>query len=218
MPPRILLFDLDETLYPRDAGVMQAIRRRIREYIVDVLGYSAEEADSLARRYHQEYGTSMRGLLLNHGIDADQFLTYVHDFPLDGLAPNPQLDSLLARLADDKVIFTNANRAHAERVLARLGIRHHFSRIVDVAAVDFISKPNPEAYMRCLGLLQARPEECVLIEDVGRNLAPAHQLGMITVLVDGNPDDTADYKIHTILDLEPVIAAISALAPLVEHP
>ena len=129
MSLRYLLFDLDETLYPRDAGVMQGIRRQIRRYIVEVLGYTPGEADSMARRYHQEYGTSMRGLLLNHGIDADHFLGYVHDFPLDGLAPNPQLDDLLGRLPGDKVIFTNADRAHAERVLARLGIRRHFSPV-----------------------------------------------------------------------------------------
>ena len=128
MPLRYLLFDLDETLYPRDAGVMQGIRRQIRRYIVEVLGYTPGEADAMARRYHQEYGTSMRGLLLNHGIDADHFLGYVHDFPLDNLTPNPQLDGLLGRLPGTKVIFTNADRGHAERVLAQLGIRRHFSR------------------------------------------------------------------------------------------
>ena len=208
MPLRYLLFDLDETLYPRDAGVMQGIRRQIRRYIVEVLGYTPGEADAMARRYHQEYGTSMRGLLLNHGIDADHFLGYVHDFPLDGLIPNPQLDDLLGRLPGDKVIFTNADRAHAERVLAQLGIRRHFSQIVDVVAVGYISKPTPESYTRCLSLLQARPEECVLIEDTGRNLAPAKQLGMLTVLVDGDPTDIADYKIDTILELEAVVDAI----------
>lgn len=208
MPPRYLLFDLDETLYPRDAGVMQGIRLQIRRYIVEVLGYTAEEADALARRYHQEYGTSMRGLLLNHGIDANHFLGYVHDFPLDGLVPNPPLDEMLGRLPGNKVIFTNADRAHTERVLAQLGIRRHFGQIVDVVAVDYMSKPNPEAYTRCLSLLQARPEECVLIEDTGRNLAPAKQLGMITVLVDGAPDESADYKIDTILELEAVVDAI----------
>jgi putative hydrolase of the HAD superfamily len=208
MLPRILIFDLDETLYPRDAGIMQGIRRQIRRYIVEIMGYTSEEADAMARRYHQEYGTSMRGLLINHGIDADHFLEFVHDLPLDGLAPNPQLNELLAVLPGEKVIFTNADRGHAERVLKQLGIRHHFSRIVDVAAVDYISKPNPEAYTRCLSLLQARPEECVLIEDTGRNLAPARQLGMVTVLVDGDPEDAADYKIATILDLKPVIETV----------
>lgn len=208
MAIRFLLFDLDETLYPRDAGVMQEIGRLIRQYIVQEYGTMPQEADALARRYHQEYGTSMRGLLLNNNLDVGRFLAYVHDFPLDLLQPNPELDALLAGLPGDKVIFTNADRPHAERVLTQLGIRRHFSRIVDVVANSYIPKPNIEAYTNCLGLLDARPEECVLIEDTGRNLAPAKQLGMTTILVDGDPKDLADYKIPTILDLGPVVKAI----------
>lgn len=208
MTIRFLLFDLDETLYPRNAGVMQEIGRLIRSYIVQEYGTTPEEADALARRYHQEYGTSMRGLLLHNNLDVDRFLAYVHDFPLDLLQPNRELDALLARLPGEKIIFTNADQPHAERVLERLGIRRHFSRIVDVTANGYIPKPNLTAYTNCLRLLDARPEECVLIEDTGRNLAPAKQLGMTTVLVDGNPDDPADYKIPTILELEPVVEAI----------
>jgi putative hydrolase of the HAD superfamily len=208
MPIRYLLFDLDETLYPRDAGVMQAIGRLIRQYIIEEYGANPDEADALARRYHQEYGTSMRGLLLNNNLDTERFLAYVHDFPLDVLQPNRELDALLAGLPGDKVIFTNADRAHAERVLAQLDIRPHFSRIIDVVAVGYISKPNLEAYTNCLRLLDAHPAECVLIEDTGRNLAPAKHLGMTTVLVDGDPNDRADYKIPTILELGPVVEAI----------
>lgn len=208
MPIRFLLFDLDETLYPRDAGVMQQIGRQIRQYIVREYGATPEEADALARRYHQEHGTSMRGLLINNGLDVERYLAYVHDFPLDGLQPNSELDALLASLPAEKVIFTNADRPHAERVLERLGIRRHFSRIVDVVAVGYIPKPNLEAYTNCLRLLAAHPAECVLIEDTGRNLAPAKELGMTTVLVDGNPDDPADYKIPTIVELGPVVEAI----------
>lgn len=208
MSIRFLLFDLDETLYPRDAGVMQEIGRLIRRYIVQEYGVTAEEADALARRYHQEYGTSMRGLLLNNKLDVERFLAYVHDLPPDLLQPNPKLDALLASLPGDKVIFTNADQNHAERVLTQLGIRRHFSRIVDVVEVGYIPKPNLAAYTNCLRLLDARPEECVLIEDTGRNLVPAKQLGMTTVLVDGDPNDPADYKIPTILELGPVVEAI----------
>jgi putative hydrolase of the HAD superfamily len=208
MAIRYLLFDLDETLYPRDAGVMQEIGRLIRRYIVEEYGVAPEEADALARRYHQEYGTSMRGLLVNNGLDVARFLAYVHDFPLEILRPNPALDAMLAGLPGEKVIFTNADRAHAERVLTQLDIRRHFSRIVDVAAVGYIPKPNLEAYTACLRLLDASPHECVLIEDTGRNLAPAKRLGMTTILVDGDPADPADYRIPTILDLEPVVKDI----------
>lgn len=210
MAIRFLLFDLDETLYPRAAGVMQEIGRQIRRYIMREYGATWEEADSLARRYHQEYGTSMRGLLLNNDLDVERYLAFVHDLPRDLLQPNQALDALLAELPNEKVIFTNADRPHAERVLAQLGIRRHFSRIIDVVAVGYVPKPNLAAYTACLRLLDAHPAECVLIEDTGRNLAPAKDLGMTTILVDGKPTDQADYKIPTILDLEPIIKTILA--------
>lgn len=210
MPIRYLLFDLDETLYPRSAGVMQQIGRQIRRYIVENLDVSAHEADALARRYHRDYGTSLQGLLANHGIDPDRYLHFVHTLSLDGLQPDPALDSMLASLPAEKVIFTNADRPHAERVLQRLAIRHHFSRIIDVVAVDYVSKPNLPAYTACLRLLDAAGHECVMIEDSGRNLQPAAALGMVTVLVDGDHNDPADYYIDAILELGPVIDAICA--------
>jgi putative hydrolase of the HAD superfamily len=206
---RYLLFDLDDTLYPRQSGVMQNIGNRIRQYIVDHYGLSWEEAAALARRYHDQYGTSMRGLLLHNNLDPDDFLAYVHDFPLDDLlVPNDALNVMLADLPGEKVIFTNADRAHAERVLGKLQIRRHFSRIVDVTAVGYISKPNPEAYTNCLDLLNAQASECVFIDDAARNLDMAGRLGMTTVLVDGPAEHSADYHIPTILDLPAVIEAI----------
>lgn len=209
MSIRYLIFDLDETLYARDAGVMQAIRSRIRQYIAERYGLPATEADALAQHYHEAYGTSMRGLLLHNNLNADEFLAYVHDFPLDGLiAASPELDAMLAGLPGQKVIFTNASRQHAERVLAQLGIGQHFQRIVDVTAVGYVSKPNPEAYSRCLTLLDAEPSQCVLIEDAARNLAPAAGMGMVTVLVDGDRREAADFYIDTILELPPVVEAI----------
>jgi len=208
VPIRYLLFDLDETLYPRQAGVMKNISRLIRQYMVEYLGLAAEEAGELAHRYYLQYGTSMRGLILHNNLDADHFLAYVHDFPLDELTPDGPLGTLLAGLPCEKVIFTNADQGHAERVLDRLQVRQYFSRIIDVTAVDYFSKPNPEAYAKCLELLDASPQECVLIEDSARNLAPAAELGMVTVLVDGDPDAPADYRVDSVLELGPVIAQV----------
>ena len=208
MPIRYLLFDLDETLYPRSAGVMPLIGRRIRQYMCDVYGMSAAEADALAQRYYQQYGTSLRGLYLNNNLDAERFLRFVHDLPLDHMQPNPALDAMLTRLPGCKVIFTNADAYHAERVLARLAIRHHFQRIIDVTAIHYASKPDPQAYEICLEMLNAAGPECLLIEDTARNIAPAKALGMTTVLVDGDPAAPADYHIARILELEPVVEAL----------
>jgi putative hydrolase of the HAD superfamily len=214
---RVILFDLDDTLYPPGTGIMEEIRDHIHAYILERFGLSEEETDALRRRYLQEYGTTMRGLQINHQIDADEFLDYVHDIPVHRyLQPNPQLDAVLTAIPHEKVIFTNADRNHAERVLQRLGIRHHFVRIVDIHDMNFESKPQPSAYTRICDMLGVAPEQCLLVEDSARNLQPARELGMRTVLVrDGHsgPEDAADHVIDHIEEIGELIELHLGPAP-----
>jgi putative hydrolase of the HAD superfamily len=159
----------------------------------------------------------MRGLQVNHQIDPDEYLRYVHDIPLEQLLqPNPKLDSVLAGLPQRKVVFTNASREHAERVLDRLAIRHHFVRIVDVRDMDYESKPQAIAYRRICELLEVEPQECLLVEDNVRNLHPAKALGMTTVLVgDGNQagDESVDFAICCVEHIDQVLAELESLQP-----
>jgi putative hydrolase of the HAD superfamily len=212
-----ILFDLDDTLYPRQAGIMNQIRTLMLRYIQTRFNLSPEEADSLRQRYFQTYGTTMRGLQVHHHIDPDEFLHYVHDIPLDQyLQPNPELDGVLASLPQEKVIFTNASREHAEGVLAVLGVRHHFVQIVDVRDMDYESKPQAVAYRRICEMLGVQPRACLLVEDNVRNLTPAKALGMTTVLVgDGSQaaSDSVDYALHRIEDIQQVLVQIESFNP-----
>jgi putative hydrolase of the HAD superfamily len=123
---RTILFDLDDTLYPRQAGVMEQIRASMLRYLQTRFDLSLEQADLLRHQYFSTYGTTMRGLQINHHIDPDEFLRYVHDIPLHKfLQPNPRLNAVLAAIPQDKIIFTNASREHAGRVLSILGIGQH---------------------------------------------------------------------------------------------
>jgi len=206
---RTILFDLDDTLYPRQAGIMGQIRALILRYIQTRLDLSITEADDLRSHYLEIYGTTMRGLQVNYHIDPDEYLRYVHDIPLNEyLRPNPRLDGVLASLPQEKIIFTNASREHAEAVLAVLGIRRHFAQIVDVRDMDYESKPQPTAYRRICELLNVQPNECLLVEDNVRNLQPAKLLGMTTVLVGDvshRLDQCVDYAIPCIEDMGQVL-------------
>lgn len=207
---RKLLFDLDDTLYPRQIGIMSQIRALMLRYIQDRFCLSPEEADELRRRYFQTYGTTMRGLQVNHQIDPDEFLHYVHDIPLGQyLQSNPELDAVLASIPQEKIVFTNASREHAEQVLGALGIRRHFARIVDIRDMGYESKPQALAYRRICELLEVEPGECLLVEDNVRNLQPAKALGMTTVLVGhetGNTDGSVDYALGRIEEIGDLMA------------
>jgi len=206
-----LICDLDETLYPSRTGLMDEIGRRIPQYMVERMGIAPDEAEALRRRYFTQYGTALRGLQIERGIDADDYLGFVHHVPLERyLAPHPALDALLGRLPLHKVIFTNADTAHARRVMERLGVAHHFPCVIDIHAVEFFCKPHPRAYEHVLSVLGVPGRACIMVEDMARNLAPAHALGMTTVLVNGAASDGAalngvDHVIGDLLELEPLL-------------
>jgi putative hydrolase of the HAD superfamily len=202
---QVLLFDLDDTLYPPGSGIMDELRDLIHLYIRTHLDLKAEEASALQRHYFQSYGTTMRGLQVEHRIDPEEFLEFVHNIPLHKyIRPNPELDSVLTIVPLKKVVFTNASREHAERVLARLGIRHHFARIIDVRDVGYESKPQKGAYRRICEILQVRPEDCALIEDNIRNLLPAKELGMTTILIRDGQSEAEDGVDHVIPCIEEI--------------
>jgi putative hydrolase of the HAD superfamily len=201
-----LILDLDETLYPRNTGLMGEIGRRMLLYLTSHMGFTPDQAADVRQRFFVRYGTTLRGLQIEYQVDADDYLHFVHDIPLeDYLAPDPTLDAMLGRIPLLKAIFTNADTAHARRVMQRLGVAHHFPVVVDIQAVEFHCKPEPEAYRRLLAILGATGPDCILVEDMARNLRPAREFGMTTVVVDGDKADGVDYAIHNLSELEGLI-------------
>ncbi len=215
---RFLVCDLDDTLYPTSAGIMPAVGRLINRYMIERVGIAPDDAKVLRRLYFNRYGTTMRGLIVNYGIDPDDYLAFVHAVPLEEyIRPNPALDAMLGSIPLRKVVFTNASREHADRVMGILGVGRHFERIVDVRDFGYYSKPNPEAYQAILDILDARPEECIMVEDAVRNLAPARALGMTVVLVDGGVPllDCASGD-EDMLCIRDILGLAEAIRPLLE--
>jgi putative hydrolase of the HAD superfamily len=207
MNGKVLFFDLDDTLYSSSNGLWEAIRGRMTDYLRDPLGFPPEEISNLRQHYFETYGTTLRGLQINHSVDADDYLAYVHDLPLeDYISPDPKLRSVLASLPQKKWVFTNADANHANRVLCILGLENCFSGIIDVHALGFLCKPEKGAYQRALELTNSTdPTNCVLFEDSLRNLAPAHEAGFITVLVGTDEKHpVADYSVKYLSDLPKV--------------
>lgn len=215
---KYILFDLDETLYPTRSGLMAEIGRLMSRYMEERLGMSPTEVPALREFYYRTYGTTMRGLQIHHGIDPEDYLAYVHKVPLeDYIGPNGELNRVLAEIEAEKVVFTNASAEHARHVLAILGVERHFNCIIDVRALGYMSKPNPEAYRRALEILGVEGDECLIIDDRVRNLAPAKELGMITVLVGNDraasrqdPSQDVDFVIGEVAEIGEVMRRLTS--------
>ncbi|MEA2988414.1 MAG: putative hydrolase of the superfamily [Alphaproteobacteria bacterium] len=177
------VFDLDNTLYPHHVNLWQQVDERIRDYIARFLKIGADEAFRLQKDYYKRYGTSMRGLMTEHGMAPDDFLDYVHQIDHSPLEPNPALGAAIEMLSGRKLILTNGTRRHADAVLARLGLHKHFDDVFDIVAAELEPKPSPPTYDRFLKAHGVEPARAAMFDDLARNLSVPHALGMTTVLV-----------------------------------
>lgn len=187
------VFDLDNTLYPATASLFPQIDVRMRRFIADRLHLPMDEAFALQKRYYREFGTTLRGLMLVHGMEPSDFLDYVHDIDHSVLGPAPALGAALAGIEGRKLIFTNGSERHAEKVLGRLGIADQFSGIFDIVAARYVPKPQPECYRDMVRRFAFDPRRAAMVEDLHRNLKPAAAIGMATVWL--RQDDHPDAKV-----------------------
>ncbi|HEV2675803.1 MAG TPA: pyrimidine 5'-nucleotidase [Aliidongia sp.] len=186
LPPHEIetwVFDLDNTLYPAGSNLFQQISTRMGEYIMRLLDLDADAARVVQKRLFTTYGTTMRGLMTEHAIDPHGFMAHVHDIDLSMIEPAPALDRALDGLSGRKLVFTNGSVRHAERVLERLGIARHFEVLFDIAAAEFMPKPDLTGYRKLVEHHGVVPERSAMVEDMARNLEPAAALGMLTLWV-----------------------------------
>jgi putative hydrolase of the HAD superfamily len=177
------VFDLDNTLYPRHTRLFEQIDRRIRDYVQRLLALNPEDAESVRQDYYRRYGTTLRGLMEEHGIQPDDFLEYVHDIDHSSIEPDPRLTSAIAGLPGRKFILTNGSRRHAEKVAERLGFTNHFEDIFDIVRAELLPKPNRQTYEGFVTATGVTPAETAMFEDLPRNLVAPKALGMQTILV-----------------------------------
>jgi putative hydrolase of the HAD superfamily len=177
------VFDLDNTLYPHHLNLWQQVDARIRDFVANWLQVTPDEAFRIQKDYYKRYGTTMRGMMTEHGVHADDYLAYVHAIDHSPLEPNPAMGAAIASLSGRKLILTNGSTDHAGKVLERLGIGHHFEAVFDIIAAELEPKPAAQTYQRFLDLHGVDPQRAAMFEDLARNLEVPHRLGMTTVLV-----------------------------------
>lgn len=210
MPPGLAhidawLFDLDNTLYPQSADLFARIDARIGAYVARLLNLDPAEARRVQKGYFMSHGTTLAGLMADHGVDPHEYLADVHDIEMDVLEHDAPLAAAIAKLPGRKIVFTNADAPYAEKVLHRLGLIEHFEAIHDVHASNYAPKPHPDAYRSVCEAWLIDPVRAAFVEDMARNLAPAKAIGMTTIWVDNGSEQAPeadrsyiDYTTHDI--------------------
>jgi putative hydrolase of the HAD superfamily len=182
------VFDLDNCLYPASAGLFALIDERMGAYIQRLLDCDPVEAKRVQKAHFHEHGTTLAGLMKEHGIDPHDFLADVHDIPLDRVRCDERLAAALPRLPGRKFVFTNADAPYARRVLEAIGVHEQFDDLHDIHASELRPKPDTHGYALLCERFAIDPQQALLVDDMAQNLAPAKALGMTTVWVDNGSE------------------------------
>ena len=200
------IFDLDNCLYPASTGLFELIDERMGAYIERLLGVDSAEARRVQKAHFHQHGTTLAGLMKEHGIDPHDFLEDVHAIPLDRVQCDARLARLLPRLPGRRFVFTNGDASYARRVLGAIGVHEHFDDLHDIHASSYRPKPDPHGYELLCERFGIDPKQALLADDMAQNLAPAKSLGMTTVWVDNGSErgshaydeDIVDYRITDV--------------------
>jgi putative hydrolase of the HAD superfamily len=183
------VFDLDNTLYSPAAGLFRQVDERMGSYIMGIEDVDAATARQIQKRYFHDHGTTLAGLMAHHGVQPAHFLDYVHDVDLSVLRPSDRLRDAIAALPGTRHIFTNADANYAERVLDAVGLSGLFSGITDIHATTYVPKPQQSAYDRLsVDIARFDPRRALFVDDMTRNLAPAHAMGIRTLWFDNGSE------------------------------
>jgi putative hydrolase of the HAD superfamily len=182
------IFDLDNCLYPASTGLFALIDERMGAYIQRLLDCDRAEARRVQKSHIHAHGTTLAGLMKEHGVDPHDFLDDVHAIPLDRVERDERLGRNLSRLPGRKFVFTNGDAPYARRVLEAIGLDSHFDELHDIHASELRPKPDPHGYRLLCERFGVDPARALLADDMVQNLRPAKALGMTTIWVDNGSE------------------------------
>ena len=186
------IFDLDNTLYSADSGIFQQVHRLMGEFISKNLNMDMPEAKKLQSKYYKQHGTTLRGLMDNHGIDPDHFLDEVHRLDYSIVGSNKILNEELHKLQGRKIIYTNANKKHVIDVLDRINLTNFFDEIFDIKMANYIPKPELKPYEQIINLFNIEPKSSAMFDDIAKNLVPAKKVNFTSVWIDAGYENFSD--------------------------
>ena len=186
------IFDLDNTLYSADSGIFQQVHKLMGEFISKNLKMDMVEAKKLQSKYYKQHGTTLSGLMENHGVEPDYFLDEVHKLDYSIVGPDEILNKELEKLQGRKIIYTNANKKHAIDVLERINLANFFDEIFDIKMANYIPKPEIKPYEQIIDIFNINPSSSAMFDDIAKNLVPAKKVGFTPVWVDAGYENFSD--------------------------
>ncbi len=199
------VFDLDNTLYKAECGLFDKVHILMGRFIEENLKLSSGEAQALRSKYYHQYGTTLRGLMIEHKINPDDYLNYVHQINYDVVSPNESLRDIIKELSGKKYIFTNANYGHVEKVLEKLKMEEIFDGCFDISESDYLPKPHKEIYESFQKKFNLDNSSTAMFEDLHINLKEPFYMGWETVWVTNNLEYNLNKDVNQQEDIQRIM-------------
>ena len=186
------IFDLDNTLYSADSGIFQQVHDLMSKFVSKHLNVEIKKAKEIQRKYYKQHGTTLRGMMDNHGIDPEYFLKEVHKLDYSIVDSNKKLNEELKKLKGRKIIYTNANLQHTLAVLDRIELSDFFDYIFDIKMANYIPKPDLQPYEQIIKDCNLNPSTSAMFDDIAKNLVPAKKVGFTSIWIDAGHENFSD--------------------------
>jgi len=186
------IFDLDNTLYSADSGIFQQVHELMGKFVSNHLNIEINEAKKIQKKYYKEHGTTLRGMMDNHGVEPDYFLSEVHKLDYSIVNSNQMLNAQLNKLNGRKIIYTNANMQHTLDVLERIELLNFFDEIFDIKMANYIPKPEITPYEEIIKKYDLNPNSSAMFDDIAKNLVPAKKVGFTSIWIDAGYENFSD--------------------------
>ncbi len=190
------VFDLDNTLYPPRMRLFDQIEVKMTDWVSRSLGVSRTQADHMRAEYWRLYGTTLAGLMAEHGVDPEGYLAEVHDIDFSVLEPDPRLAARIAALPGRRIVYTNGDAPYARKVIAARGLDGLFDAVYGVEHARYRPKPERAAFETVFAADGLDPTRAAMFEDDARNLAVPHAMGLRTVHIAPEPEPAPHIHHH----------------------
>ena len=186
------IFDLDNTLYSADSGIFQQVHDLMGKFVSKYLNIEIKKANEIQRKYYKQHGTTLRGMMDNHGVDPEYFLKEVHKLDYSIVDSNKKLNEEIKKLKGRKIVYTNANLQHALDVLDRIELSNFFDNIFDIKMAKYIPKPELQPYEQIIKDFNLNPSRSAMFDDIAKNLVPAKKVGFTSIWIDVGYENFSD--------------------------
>lgn len=202
---KVLLIDIDNTIYSERTGLQSEILARANRFIQKKTSLNERESDVLAVGFNEKYGSILSGLIKEYLINPEEYIEYVFNIDVNEfLKPDPSLGNSLMTISERKFAFSDSPEEYIERIIIVLGLMDCFDDIFGRRFFDFNSKFENSIYKKALEELNAEPKDCIIVDDKLENLLVAKEIGMATIWVTEKNHveiEEIDFSISNIHDI-----------------